>query len=206
MYASAFASPQLKQRIEHIWSNDGPGFMQEVLDSDEYKAVRNRITMIMPGASVVGVLLESDCETKVIESSAFGPKQHEGLSWLVMGGSFIPAKDSSHGSKQVDETVESIIKVMSLEQRREFIEAVFAAVYKTGADTLQELISDGLKLQTISSILSSQEMEPETKEQFMRGLLLAFHVDERIINFLFSRNKSSAEEDNREKEPAEMKS
>ena len=196
VYASVFVPPEVQKRIDHIWSNDGPGFMSQVLESVEYRAVRDRITMIMPAASMVGVLLDSDCDTIVIESSAHGPKQHEGLSWQVMGSHFIRTEDTTSASKQVDELADSLVNVMTLQQRKDFIETVFEAVYKTGAETLPELVSDTLKPQVLGAVLSSMDdMDPETREQFMRGMLESFHVDDRIINFLFSRNK---------KEPAQV--
>ena len=167
--------------------------MKEVLESAEYRAVRDRITMIMPSSSMVGVLLDSDCDTIITESSAHGPKQHEGFSWQVMGSHFIRTEDTSSASKQMDEMADSLVNVMTLEQRRDFIETVFEAVYKTGAETLPELISDTLKPQILGTVLSSMEdMDPETREQFMRGMLESFHVDDRIINFLFSKNKKAA--------------
>ena len=186
-YASALAPDDIKKRIEHIWSNDGPGFMAEFLKNPEYQKIRGKITKIMPESSVVGVLLDSDCETIIIESSNFGPKQHEGVSWLCEGGSFIQAEDTSSGSKRVDETIDVVLNSFSPEERKEFLESVFDAVYKTGVTSLQELFSLGRKPQYL---LSSIDMEPELKEKFIRALMVSGHIDERIIHFIFDRSKS----------------
>lgn len=190
-YASAEAKFAVQRRIEHVWSNDGPGFMPEFLQYKGYKAIKDRVTKLLPVSSMVGVLLDSDCETIIVKSSAFGPKQHEGVSWEVSGGSFIRAEDTSGTSKRMDETADMMVKTLTQEQRREVIDAVFAAVYASGAESLQELISESKNPRELSQFISNIDMEPELRDKFLKALMSSFRIDERISNFLLTRKKQT---------------
>jgi hypothetical protein len=59
VYAAMNAEDKVKDRIEHIYSLDGPGFPEAVVRSFEYASVHERITKIVPDSSVVGMVLET---------------------------------------------------------------------------------------------------------------------------------------------------
>lgn len=59
VYAAMNASDEVKDRVERIYSLDGPGFPESVVNSFEYASVSDRIVKIVPDSSVVGMVLET---------------------------------------------------------------------------------------------------------------------------------------------------
>ena len=60
VYAGVFCPAAVQRRIEAVWSNDGPGFHEDLLDLPEHRRVAERIYSIVPKSSVVGMLLEHE--------------------------------------------------------------------------------------------------------------------------------------------------
>lgn len=68
VYAAMNASDEVKDRVERIYSLDGPGFPESVVNSFEYASVSDRIVKIVPDSSVVGMVLETPERCMVVKS------------------------------------------------------------------------------------------------------------------------------------------
>ena len=58
IYAAVMCYDRLKRRIIGIYNNDGPGFLESMLERKSYLEVKDRIKTIVPETSIVGMLLE----------------------------------------------------------------------------------------------------------------------------------------------------
>ncbi len=68
VYAAMNAEDEIKDRVERIYSLDGPGFPEEVVKSFEYASVSDRIVKIVPDSSVVGMVFETPERCVVVKS------------------------------------------------------------------------------------------------------------------------------------------
>ena len=92
VWGAVHAEERVRDRIRTVFSNDGPGFSEGTVTSEAYKALAPRIRVYLPEDSLVGLLLEHDESYTVVKSNRKGLFQHDGLSWEVMGGSFLRAE------------------------------------------------------------------------------------------------------------------
>lgn len=178
VYAASFCSPQIRDRIDRVWSNDGPGFLPQLFTAPGFLAVRDRVVSILPRSSVVGIMLSLDWETVVIESSALGALQHGGLTWQVMGPSFVRARGLSRGSRHLDKTFHNLLLELDPGQRRRVIDDIFSAGEELGASTLSDLAAEGRRgesLRHISSKLTG--LEKSARDSIFRALRSAFRDD-----------------------------
>ena len=142
VYAAVHADAAIRERIVSVYSNDGPGFGKNILDDPDYVEMRPRIINLVPQSSVVGMLLEHDENFTVVKSrQKSGLLQHNGLSWEVLGNSFVHLKDVTPDSRKLDRTVNQWIRDMTPEQREEFAEAVYQLFSVDGAQTLTDLVA-----------------------------------------------------------------
>ena len=51
-------APLQEQRLLDAYNNDGPGFSHDMVDSDAYRRVADKLHTYIPESSIVGVLLE----------------------------------------------------------------------------------------------------------------------------------------------------
>lgn len=170
MWAAAFADNDTKGRIRAVYNNDGPGFLPEIIGSEQFVSVSDRIITFIPQSSVVGVLLEQSPQYKIIKSTQVGILQHDPLSWEVKGTQFVYLDKRSKYGAQSDEMLKKWVYSMSEEDREQFANILFAAIDSTGAKTLTDL-SDA-KLKNLNVILKSlRSLDRETRAKMTRAMV-----------------------------------
>ncbi len=162
VWGAVHASDAVRNKIVRVFSNDGPGFSEKMLNSEAYHMLSDRIDCLVPQSSLVGLLLSHD-ECDVIRSSQLGIFQHNGLSWEVMGGSFVRAHRLSTRGMRNDSVVRARIDSMSAEERKQFTELFFGILESTGARTLTELNNGSIR-NVVAMIRTVSDMDKETKE------------------------------------------
>lgn len=146
VYASVEASSSVKERIEAVYNNDGPGFTTDFIQSEAYLATRDRIHTIVPQSSVIGMLLEHEEAYTVIQSSASGLFQHSGLSWQVQGPSFVHLDTVTEESRKIDRGLKKWFGEMTVEQQTLFIDSIYECLIAEDAKTLTDLDRNKRKL------------------------------------------------------------
>lgn len=157
VWGAVHAEERVRDRIRTVFSNDGPGFSEGTVTSKAYKALAPRIRVYLPEDSLVGLLLEHDESYTVVKSNRKGLFQHDGLSWEVMGGSFLRAEALSPKGIHNDTVVRERIDSMTRGERREFIRLVFNLLESTGAKTLTDLHHGGTKI-ALSMVKTYREL------------------------------------------------
>ena len=133
-----------------------------MLESEAYRTLADRIDSLVPQSSLVGMLLSHD-ECDVIRSSQLGIFQHNGLSWEVMGGSFVRAHRLSGRGVRNDSVIRARIDSMTMEERKKITELFFGILESTGARTLTELNAGSIR-NVIIMLRTVSDMDRETKE------------------------------------------
>lgn len=163
VWSAVHADEALRRRILRVFSNDGPGFFEELIASEAYSRISDRITCLLPDDSLVGLLLENDGQYDVVKSHKKGLFQHDGLSWEVMGGQFVRSEGLSRRGTHNDTVVRDRIRAMTREEKREFTRLFFGVLESTGAKTLKEL-SDGKVKAMLAALRTWGEMEKDDKD------------------------------------------
>ena len=138
VYASAFCDENVQNQIIEVWSNDGPGFMHEVTEKEQYQMIQPKIKAIVPECSVIGMLMYSLGEKKVILSSGKGMMQHDANTWQLKRNHFITVDGRSSQSILADKTIRGWLKDLSLEDRKIFVNTVFDVLEASGATCVSE--------------------------------------------------------------------
>lgn len=171
VYAAVKCNPSIKRKILEVYSNDGPGFSREMVESEEYQQMLPKIKTILPESSIVGMLLEHEESYEVVKSSNSGIGQHDAMSWEVMGNHFLYGDAIAPQSIFWDDTMKSWLRHLTREQREEIVNAVFSLLEEVNICTVDDLAK--IKWKTISDILKAKkEMSPETQQLFSEALKL----------------------------------
>ena len=134
-----------KRRLLAAYNNDGPGFSHDMVDSEAYRRVADKLHTYVPESSIVGVLLEHAEDYAVIDSSNRSIMQHEPLSWNVLGSRFIRLGERSQMGKLSDDVLRQWIGSMTPQEREQFSDALFEVLSLSGkARTLDDLRAGGL--------------------------------------------------------------
>lgn len=171
VYASVKCERSVRERIAAVYSNDGPGFSQEMLKSAEHQEMLPRIHTILPESSIVGMIMEHEEEYEVVRSANSGIGQHDAMSWEVLGCGFLRAPSVAQQSILLDEAFKSWLSQLDKAQREQIVDAAFTLLDEAGIRTVDDFYRSRWK--TVQELLRARESLPEeTKELFSRALKL----------------------------------
>ena len=166
LWAALNASDEVAERTDKIYNFDGPGFLENVWEGENYLRIADKIRTVIPSGSVVGLLLKYDTNYKVTKSTAKSYlHQHDALTWIVEGRNFVCDADVLPDVKRANEMVGKWIYAMDPEDRRNFVEGFFDILCSTNAKTVTDLAANRTAvLKAFSTI------DPETKAALMTGV------------------------------------
>ncbi len=147
IYSAAVLPDELFDRIEHIYTNDGPGFCPEVLKEDLVKRANPKTTRIIPQFSVIGnVFAPQIDDSYVIKSDKQMADQHELCSWGIDHGDILIAPEGMDPlAVSINEGIDSWIYSVDIEERRRFITALFDSMSEDGTLTVEQFTEQGTK-------------------------------------------------------------
>lgn len=174
VFAAMSSSMALQERILRVYSHDGPGFKPQVLERYEYERIAGQVKKILPGSSMVGMLLERGNDYNVVESSSHGLMQHNPYTWVVdlEQGAFVPMEELKNGAKLMDSAVTDWILSLDDEQVSRFADVLFRVLGASETDNLIDFKADWKK--SVSGILQELKEVDETSkgevEEILKGL------------------------------------
>ncbi len=180
VYAGVYAPDSVQKRVHAIWSNDGPGFHDDLLDLPEHQRVADRIVSIVPKSSVVGMLLEHEEDYVVVDSSQQGLMQHDGFSWEVLGDHFVKLRSVTRQGRLNDLTLKEWVHNMPLEQREKFVDGLFTVLSASGAVTLTDLKEESLKAAG-AMVRAMKDMEKDTRDALIYAVRLLFRCNAKVL-------------------------
>lgn len=163
VYAAMNCTGDIRERIERIYDFDGPGFRDEIADSDEYRRIIGRIVSVIPESSLVGQLLTANVKHSIVKSSASGINQHLTYTWQAKGTRLELAHELSTAGSIINKTMSSWLDSMDDESRRMLVKAIFAVLEAPEAETFSELGKS--KFRAYREVLSAlRHLAPEQQK------------------------------------------
>lgn len=163
VYAAAFCTPALQERIQAVYNFDGPGFQQDIIDTEGYHNICSRVHTFVPQSSIVGMLLcHEEKYTSVHSRKSNGFLQHDVYSWEVKRDHLIHLETVTNSSKVIDSALKHWLANTSREQREEFIDVIYRILLETNAHTTKEL-SEKWFLNAVTVLRSIKNLDEETR-------------------------------------------
>lgn len=158
IYSSLFCDESIRRRITNIYSFDGPGFRDEILNSEVYRQMLPRIRSFIPEASIVGMLLGSGSDPKIVKNSAIGIKQHYAYNWELKRNRFLLAGRLKKSGDVINKAISGMLEELSDTERQIFADALFEVLGAPDKDNLKEIA----KLKCYPSIIKAiSNLRPE---------------------------------------------
>ena len=170
LYASLKCHEEVGRRIVRAYCNDGPGLSRSMITSQRYKLMQNRLTVLLPQSSIVGILFEKGEKYTVVKSVGKGPFQHDPFSWVLDGPYFVVLPELSDVAKKTEDGVKAKLDKMSSFEKRILVEGLFGLVRSTGAKTLSDF-NDG-RMNKVMSLVKVYGTFDKDKREVMNTLML----------------------------------
>ncbi len=166
IYAAAKCAKAVQKRIINIYSNDGPGFNDEIANSKSIKDVIPKLISVIPEETIVGLLMNPIGNPIVVKSETKALAQHNLATWCVEGTDLVEAEELSKAAIAIDNMFKENVAKLSEDEFSEYVENIFSALESTGALTLTELKNGGFKtLQAIGQKVREEVSVSKTKNK-----------------------------------------
>jgi hypothetical protein len=169
VYAATFCDDAVRARIQEVVSFDGPGLSEIDADTAGYQQIHDRVRVLMPQSSIVGLLFSQRAPINYIRSEKPGLMQHYPYYWQIDGADFVPAENPTANGAYTSETARRFIKGLTMEERELFVEAIYTIAQSTKADTWAELLEDwGHNI--VRVVKAFRGIDPKTAKLFIHVL------------------------------------
>lgn len=169
VYAAMHCSDSTRQRLIEVFSHDGPGFPPEAFEDGHFDAIRNLVRKTVPRSSIVGMLLETQEDYAIIDSSNFSVLQHDPFSWIVKDGKFVELESRTSGARYLDSTLNQWARSTTPEQREQITDALYAMVDSADAKGFQDLFDNWQT--AIPKIMENfNNLDSETRDQLWKAI------------------------------------
>jgi len=172
VYSSMNVFADIQARIKRIYSFDGPGFRPEILNSNDYEKIAERIEKYIPQSSLVGMILESHEDYMVIESSSLGLLQHDPYTWRVEEAAFIRKEDVHKSSKFMNTALNEWILKLNEEQLELFVGTLFHILEGCDSNNLIDMAIDWKK--SVSGMIRATKQVDDTTRDEIVAILQMF--------------------------------
>ena len=163
IYAATFVNNEIRDRIINVYNNDGPGFCEDVIKTDEYEQMVKKVHTYIPQSSVIGRLMNHKEKYTIVKSTQKGIMQHDLYSWQVLGKEFITLPQVTNESEFIDKTIKEWLESVEPSKREQVIDVVFEILKTTEAQTMKELKKNWFS--NVKTILANyKNIDPDTKE------------------------------------------
>ena len=184
VFSAVHTTDAIRRRIGTVYNNDGPGFHSSISDKDSYKNIQHRIHTYIPKSSVVGMLLEHGDDYTIVASPEKGIMSHNPLTWEVRGPALIHEQELSQFSRQTNEALHAWMNTLSLEQREQFVEALFDILQASGAQTLADLSKE--RLAVIDAMIKKLiSMDKKTRVLLRDTIMTFFNIRQKVMRESF---------------------
>lgn len=168
-YAALNCSKEVRDRIECVYNNDGPGFWDDsFMDSPEYAEMLPKYRHYVPQSSFIGMMLAHDYDYKVVKSSALlGPIQHDLNTWQFEGRKLKLVDDLTSIGKINDGVLHDLVDGLDEEQEQvldEVLSTVISGVDQDGLLDVKNNIIPSLR----GGAAAWRSIDKETQKKFIK--------------------------------------
>ena len=167
IFASAFCNTKIRENITAVWANDSPGFLDDVVQEKSFKDILDKVNLIVPESSVIGMLMDNVVKPKVVKSSALFFLQHDAFSWVVEGTKFVESEKISDFANFINLAIKNFIVKLKPEAREEVVRLLFYCLESAEIETLMDFRKD--RIRAIKKIKATAEALPDEQRSVIQG-------------------------------------
>lgn len=163
MTASMYCNNDIFKKIKTIYNLDCPGFREKDLNNN-FKKILPKLQIYIPEDSIIGMLLYSTNNKKIVKSNASGILEHDINTWLCFG-EFLEKGKISKFSLNIDKRIKTWNKRYSDSELEIMINSIFNVFESNNIKSFRELKK--LKLNQILGMINEiNDIDDETKKLY----------------------------------------
>jgi len=193
-FAAACCSREIQDRVQEIYSFDGPGMAPSVFSSEGYQRIVGKIHSYVPQTSIVGMMMEYHRNYTVVKSSASGMAQHDPLTWQVYGPHFETVEKIDGNAEVISDTLHGLLDKTNRQERARMVDTLFDLLENTRVTNVKEMREERLRTLT-GMAMGTLDLPPEARKAITRlvSLFLSLGFGNLTERYLPRRSESKKE-------------
>lgn len=168
-YAALYSSKEVRDRIEVVYNDDGPGFWDySYLESKTYAEMLPKYRHFVPQSSFIGMMLAHDNDYEIIKSNQIlGPLQHDLNSWQFSGKKLVRAEELTDMGKMNDGVLRDLVGGLDDESEKVLdtvLDKVLSGVNQTGLLDVKKNFVPALK----GGVEAWRSLDRDTQKKFLK--------------------------------------
>lgn len=168
-YAALYSSKEVRDRIEVVYNDDGPGFWDySYLESETYAEMLPKYRHFVPQSSFIGMMLAHDNDYEIIKSNQIlGPLQHDLNSWQFSGKKLVRAEELTDMGKMNDGVLRDLVGGLNDESEKVLdtvLDKVLSGVNQTGLLDVKKNFVPALK----GGVEAWRSLDRDTQKKFLK--------------------------------------
>lgn len=139
VYAAAYCGSHAQCKISRVYNFDGPGFWPEFFQTPRYKNIADKVRKYVVPESFVGLLLEDDGKSFMVESTGHGMAQHDPFKWELKECKLKKASHYDLEKRQRGEALNKRILSIPKEDAKVVIDTFFDVARKRGIGRVTQM-------------------------------------------------------------------
>lgn len=168
-YTAIHSPKAIQKHISLIWSNDGPGFNEELFPKEWSVPFVPKMRTFLPSGSIIGRLFDHQEELILIKSSDSGVMSHDPFTWCIKGTEIEKEQTDSQKSEQLDMSLRDWLLHVGAEERKKLIEAIFEVITNMGITSLYDF-KDFKLSQAVAGFNTLNQLTSEQKKALTHSL------------------------------------
>ena len=143
-YAALKMKKRYGRRLKGVYNHDGPGFDKPMIfDQDVLKDLMPKFHKVVPGESVIGMLLTQLHDYKVVLAETSEFFQHSIFYWMIddSTGDLVELEDRSAASKSTEKYIKDLLDPLPLGDRIIIVAGLFEGLSYGGRTTIYEIFN-----------------------------------------------------------------
>lgn len=168
-YAALYSSKEVRDRIEVVYNDDGPGFWDySYLESETYAEMLPKYRHFVPQSSFIGMMLAHDEDYEIIKSNqVLGPLQHDLNSWQFSGKKLVRAEELTDMGKMNDGVLRDLVGGLDDESEKVLdtvLDKVLSGVNQNGLLDVKKNFVPALK----GGVEAWRSLDRDTQKKFLK--------------------------------------
>ena len=144
-YAAINSSIELKANIVEVYSFDGPGFNNELLCSEKYLSIKDKLIIMTAKEAIIAMLLYQPDNIQFIKTKGISILQHIPYNWSVDNYGLKRIKKNTASSRWFAKSIRHFYEETSEYERKRFVDLLFTIVEATPDNTVEILKKKPIK-------------------------------------------------------------
>lgn len=189
IYAAAFCERRIQNQLVKVYNLDGPGFLNDIISTKNYQAIKRRIYSYLPQDSVIGMLLEHGNLHTFVHSTQKGLLQHDLYTWEIDRNGFTIEKEISPDGLLFNKVFKEWLDGLDEDLKEQLVEVMFELVATTKIASINELLTNWIKYSGIM-LQSLKKYDEPTRKMISETLNSFVLATKNNLPSLFEKSKS----------------